>query len=188
MKALPVAHTISINTAGVIRDGQYLFDLSRIGTDDIPAYLYKSLDLSYPKFYKMDRISKLGFLAAELLMQVVDSSINKDKVALLLTTADGCREIDEKFEASRSEIPSPALFVYTLPNIVAGEICIRNGFKGEQMVWVATEEDKRMSDIYMSTLFSKGDTDACIVGFINAYQDDLRCELRWVEEGNKLIQ
>lgn len=181
MEHLSAVHSISINTGGVIRNGQNLFDLSRIGISDIPAHLYRNLAISYPKFFKMDRISKLGFLATELLMQVVDSGINKDKVALLLTTADGCRETDEKFEASRKEIPSPALFVYTLPNIVAGEICIRNGFKGEQMVWVAQEEDRLISDIYVKSLFSKGHTDACIAGFINAYEDDLRCELRWMQ-------
>ena len=149
MSSFEVKHTININTAGLFRDGQQLFDFSEIAPSDIPAHLYRTLGISYPKFFKMDRISKLGFIATEMLMQVVEESINKDKVALLLTTADGCREIDEKFEASRNDIPSPALFVYTLPNIVAGEICIRNGFKGEQMVWIAEQEDNKMTSIYI---------------------------------------
>ena len=181
MEFLSTTHTITINAAGVIRDGQHLFDLSQIACGDIPAHLYRSLGISYPKFFKMDRISKLGFIATELLMQVVDTNIDKDTVALLLTTADGCLEIDEKFEASRNDIPSPALFVYTLPNIIAGEICIKNGFKGEQMVWVAEQENEHLTEIYLNSLFSKDNTNACLTGFINAYQDNFSCALRWVE-------
>ncbi len=180
MQVIDTKHSISISTAGVFADGQRLYDLQGIPTAEIPVHLYKTLSLSYPKFFKMDRVSKLGFLATELLMQVADQTVDKDRVALLLTTADGCRETDEKFAASMQEIPSPALFVYTLPNIVAGEICIRNGFKGEQMVWVAEAPDKKMTDVYLQALFAKGNTDACVTGFINAYGDDLRAEMSWM--------
>lgn len=181
MKLLNAEHTISINAAGVVVDGQHLYDLREVPLAEIPVHLYKALGLSYPKFFKMDRISKLGFIATELLMQVVDQPVNKDKVALLLSTADGCREIDEKFTVSMDDIPSPALFVYTLPNIVAGEICIRNGFKGEQMVWVSEMPDEKIMNAYLQTLFAKGNTDACLVGFVNAYKDDLSAELSWVK-------
>ncbi len=181
MQMLNVEHTISINAAAVIVDGQHLYDLREVPPAEIPVYLYKILGLAYPKFFKMDRVSKLGFIATELLMQVVDLAVDKDKVALLLTTADGCREIDEKFAASMEDIPSPALFVYTLPNIVAGEICIRNGFKGEQMVWVAEAPDEKITNAYLQSLFAKGNTMACLVGFVNAYRDELKAELRWVK-------
>lgn len=183
MQSMNTEHSISISAAGVLVDGQRLYDLRDIAPAEIPVHLYKTLGLSYPKFFKMDRISKLGFLATEILMQVADQPVNKDKVALLLTTADGCREIDEKFAASMQDIPSPALFVYTLPNIVAGEICIRNGFKGEQMVWVAEAPDEKMTDAYLQALFAKGSTEACLAGFINAYGDELRAELSWVKPG-----
>ena len=36
---------------------------------------------------------------------------------------------------------SPALFVYTLPNIVIGEICIRHHFKGENAFFVFKQFD-----------------------------------------------
>lgn len=181
MKMLNVEHTISINAAAVIVDGQHLYDLREVPPAEIPVYLYKTLGLAYPKFFKMDHVSKLGFIATELLMQVVDRAVDKDKVALLLTTADGCREIDEKFAASMEDIPSPALFVYTLPNIVAGEICIRNGFKGEQMVWIAEAPDEKITNAYLQSLFAKGNTAACLLGFVNAYRDELKAELHWVQ-------
>lgn len=181
MNQIIAKHKINITAAGVFRDGQQLFDLSEIYSSQVLAHLYRNLGISYPKFFKMDRISKLGFIATEILMQVIGEGINKDKVALLLTTADGSREIDGKFEASISDIPSPALFVYTLPNIVAGEICIRNGFKGEQMVWMAEKEDKILKNAYLSSLFSKGNTDACLTGFLNVYKEEIVCELEWIE-------
>ncbi|RYD97413.1 MAG: hypothetical protein EOP54_11005 [Sphingobacteriales bacterium] len=185
MQVLNAEHTISISAAGVRADGQHLYDLQGMPPAEIPLYLYKALGLAYPKFFKMDRISKLGFVAAELLMQIVGQPVDKDKVALLLTTADGCREIDEQFTASMEAIPSPALFVYTLPNIVAGEICIRNGFKGEQMVWVAEAPDEKMTNAYLQTLFAKGNTDACLAGYLNAYKDDVRAELSWVRRPDR---
>src|SRR5690606_16039071 len=109
MNPLQSKHSISISAASVIRAGKQLLGLSAVSPSDIPVHLYRSLGISYPKFFKMDRIAKLGFIATELLIQVVDSDYDKEKVALLLTTADGCRDVDEKFESSRTEIPSPAL-------------------------------------------------------------------------------
>ena len=49
-----------------------------------------------------------------------------------------CSETDVKFEHSYLEdkTPSPALFVYTLPNIVTGEISIRNKWYGESSVYI----------------------------------------------------
>ena len=37
----------------------------------------------------------------------------------------------ETIQHADSYYPSPALFVYTLPNIVTGEIAIRNKYYGE---------------------------------------------------------
>ena len=42
--------------------------------------------------------------------------------------------------------PSPALFVYTLPNIVTGEIAIRNKFYGESIFYICDSLSDRLND------------------------------------------
>lgn len=173
-------HSLIIKDGTVWRDGIFLKQFENEVGKDFSTSLYREFCPAYPKFFKMDSLSRLGFVAVELLMQVVEEDFNKEKVALILTTDDGCLEVDERFEESRQTLASPALFVYTLPNIVAGEICIRNGFKGEQMLFVASEMDKEFNKIYLRSLFSKGHTEAAIVGFLNAYQDKIECNLTWI--------
>ena len=173
-------HSLKIKDGTVWRDG-ILFKQFEDGVGaELSTKLYREFCPAYPKFFKMDSLSRLGFVAVELLMQVVGEEFNKEKVALILTTNDGCLEVDERFDESRQTLASPALFVYTLPNIVAGEICIRNGFKGEQMLFVASEMDQEFNTIYLKSLFSKGHNEAAIVGFLNAYYDKIECDLTWI--------
>src|SRR5450432_825180 len=117
----------------LIRQGKIIFTSASGTLDDFLEEAFNCLSLSYSKFYKMDRLSKLGFLASEMLLK--DSPLlpryAPDEVALVLSNASSSLDTDIRFAESIKTIPSPALFVYTLPNIVAGEICIRQGITGE---------------------------------------------------------
>ena len=102
---------------------------------DIATFLlaaYQQLQLNYPKFYKMDNLSKLGWLATEVLLK--DSfdkgAYQPEDTAVILVNANSSLDDDIKYWESIKDVASPSLFVYTLPNIVIGEICIRNHFKG----------------------------------------------------------
>ncbi|MBP5644485.1 MAG: 3-oxoacyl-ACP synthase [Bacteroidales bacterium] len=93
--------------------------------------LYRSEVGDYPKFFKMDPLSRLGFVASEMLLK-------KSPVAgygVLLFNRSSSMADDMAFQATIQDkdnwFPSPALFVYTLPNIVTGEIAIRNHFQTE---------------------------------------------------------
>ncbi|HEY2583975.1 MAG TPA: hypothetical protein VGI43_19355, partial [Mucilaginibacter sp.] len=86
----------------------------------------------------MDNLSKLGWLASEILLK---DNFNPDKykpeeIGIVLTNANSSLDDDRKYYDSVKDVPSPSLFVYTLPNIVIGEICIRNNFKGEHAFFV----------------------------------------------------
>jgi hypothetical protein len=89
-------------------------------------------------------------------------------------------DVDEKFEASRTELASPALFVYTLPNIMLGEICIRNQFKGEQMCTLSEQLDIPFTAFYVTDLLQQRHASACLCGFAEAYGDQLDVRLIWV--------
>lgn len=91
--------------------------------------IYKALGMKYPKFHKMDFQSKVVILATEL-MNIPFENWDPFKIAMLFDTQSGSISADKAFEDSRATIPSPALFVYTLPNIFMGEIAIKHGIKG----------------------------------------------------------
>ena len=93
--------------------------------------LYRKEVGDYPKFFKMDPLARLGFVASEMLLK----ECPKADYGVLLFNRSSSMADDLAFQAtiqSHTEwFPSPALFVYTLPNIVTGEIAIRNHFQTE---------------------------------------------------------
>jgi len=94
--------------------------------------------LAYPKFYKMDVLSQAGYLASELIKRAnpgIFEAYADDEIALVFANASSSAETDRRFAQSYQEggSPSPSLFVYTLPNIVLGEIAILNKWYGENM-------------------------------------------------------
>lgn len=107
------------------------------------ADLYRSKGIDYPKFFKMDALCKAGFLLAEDIVEKCDNELvaHKDNTSVIVFTGNGTLRTDIGFERTIADpdnrFPSPSYFVYTLPNIVAGEIAIRHGFLGESAVYVA---------------------------------------------------
>lgn len=100
-------------------------------TADELVELYRKEVGDYPKFFKMDPLSRLGFVATEMLLK---KSPKADYGVLLFNRSSSMAD-DLAFQATIQNhtewFPSPALFVYTLPNIVTGEIAIRNHFQTE---------------------------------------------------------
>lgn len=111
---------------------------------------------NYPKYYKMDNLCRLGWVASEELL--IDMDIDKPvtDTAVVLFNTDGCINTDRKFMRTIREnnyFPSPSIFVYTLPNIVTGEIAIRNKFMGETSFYLMEEPDEvEMARIVIDTM------------------------------------
>jgi len=129
--------------------------------------LYKYLGISYAKFYKMSALSKLGFLASEILL--IDENLSQQdpgKVSLILANASSSLHTDVSYQETIASKPSPAIFVYTLPNIVIGEICIRNGFMGEGLFFIQESFDKDFIFDYAENLLISGRSERCIAGWI----------------------
>src|SRR5688572_29419161 len=81
------------------------------GTGSVQAFattLYDDLKTDYPKFYKMDNLSKLGFLAAELVLK--DRRIIETySAAVVLSNSAGSLDTDKYYTAASAQLPSPAL-------------------------------------------------------------------------------
>jgi hypothetical protein len=56
--------------------------------------------------------------------------------------------------------------VYTLPNIVMGEIAIRHGFKGENTFFVSDNFDTELMSAYPAWLLAETPLQACICGWV----------------------
>ena len=130
---------------------------------------YRALNINYPKFHKMDNLSKLGFLGAEVLF---DGGEQTESTSVVFGNLSSSLESDRVFQESLNDIPSPAQFVYTLPNIVVGEICIRHKIQGENSFLLTSQFDSQalIDAIVQSLVF--GGADQCLSGWIECINDD----------------
>jgi hypothetical protein len=123
--------------------------------------------VDYPKFHKMDNLAKLGFLAAEHLLAGSPAAA-AEQTGIVLANAHSSTDTDLRYNAQvQAGLASPALFVYTLPNIVVGEICIRHGFKGENTLFVSESYDAAAQVAYVSSLFANQLLTKCLGGWID---------------------
>ena len=85
-----------------------------------------------------------------------------------------------------SAFVSPSAFVYTLPNIAAGEIAIRHRICGETSFYILPEKDEAlMQQILEATLNATG-AQAAISGWVDAESEtSYECELSTYETTDK---
>lgn len=124
--------------------------------------LYRDYAGDYPKFFKMDSLCKLGFVAAELLLKRY-SPEEKENCVVILFNKNGSLITDRNYENTICDgedyFPSPALFVYTLANIVTGEIAIRHKIYGETSFYIMDKPDEtRMESMVKDTLLTSNPT------------------------------
>ena len=147
--------------------------------------LYKNQEFVYPKFYKMDSLSQAGFIATELIRRAQPnlSAYEDDKIALLFGNQYSSADSDIRFKKSYQEqgTPSPALFVYTLPNIVLGEIAILNKWFGENLFVVLPKFAPDFFVNYVKILISTG-SDAVLCGWLGINGEQINVFLFLVEK------
>lgn len=158
-----------IRNRALFRQGELFCRDLRGSLDDFLDSAFQALEVNYPKFYKMDASSKLGFLAAEMLLKEISlrEEYRPVQVAVILSNAHASLDTDVRYFESMKTMASPALFVYTLANIVAGEICIRNGIKGENAFFVWPEFDPFQMHQYVESVMTSEKTHACIAGWVD---------------------
>jgi hypothetical protein len=178
---LYIHHYIQWNGDTVTRNGTLLYRADERDPQEIAINIYKQTGINYPKFFKMDLLSRVAFLASEMIIPK-EIQEDKDHIAAVISTTSGCLDVDKKFDESRQTLASPALFVYTLPNIMLGEICIRNGFKGEQMCTIAEDANAEWFDFYVGDLLQNRGTEACLCGYVEATEHKLSATLLWISK------
>lgn len=132
------------------------------GTSKQFKEIYLALNIDYPKFYKMDMLSKLAFLAVEF---IKNENFCEKETAIILANTHSTLDVDLKYMKSidpGNYFPNPAFFVYTLPNVMIGEISIRHNLKGESVFVSAENKDPELIGNIAKTLEFKN----CIAGFV----------------------
>ena len=168
-------HTVLIRPDAVEVDGRRL-DIEGHGKDLLTA-VYRQHVGDYPKFYKMDGLSRLGFVASELLLQAEgrERFVACDDRAVIFFNHSSSISADRKYLESIADpenfFPSPSVFVYTLPNIVTGEIAIRNHYYGETSFYILPERSESQMESILRASCLDPATRSILTGWLD-YEDD----------------
>lgn len=138
--------------------------------------IYRKHIGNYPKFHKMDVLSRVAFIATELLLRdnpecnsVLSEQDNPPAVILFNRTSSvvADRLYMETIADAANYYPGPSLFVHTLPNISTGEIALRHAIHGETSFYILPRCDETlMQSVISASLLDSGAT-SVIAGWID---------------------
>ena len=192
-RAMEPTHRVVLTPTSVNIDGK------PVEEDVTLTSLYKRFVGDYPKYYKMDGLSRLGFIASELLLQAeappsapegatIDSPLNGKTIvapsgaeggassrAIVLFNSSTSVVADQKFLetiAVDNFFPSPSVFVYTLPNIVTGEIAMRNGYHGETSFYILPHRNEELMQQIINATFQDSNLKSMVTGWLDYYSED----------------
>ena len=182
-------HAIRITPEEVVLDHQKLWEGNQnanekleeqegAGHHSLLTSLYKQMIGNYPKFYKMDGLSRLGFVASEILLNAEKGDTDKERAIIFFNHSSSIasdRNYKESINDKDNYFPSPSIFVYTLPNIVTGEIAIRNHFHGETSFFILPNKDERMMEEILQASCRDAQSKSFLTGWID-YEDERHFE------------
>ncbi|WP_262301303.1 beta-ketoacyl synthase N-terminal-like domain-containing protein [Segatella hominis] len=178
-------HTIRITPEEVILDQRKLWEGKKeLGEQEgkehhsLLTFLYKQMIGNYPKFYKMDGLSRLGFVASEILLNAEKGETDKERAIIFFNHSSSIasdRNYKESINDKDNYFPSPSIFVYTLPNIVTGEIAIRNHFHGETSFFILPDKDERLMEEILQASCRDAQSKSFLTGWID-YEDERHFE------------
>lgn len=149
---------------------------------------YSFLKLDYRKFYKMDDLSKLGFIATEFLLKSSDefAITNPEKKGIIVANRSASLNTDINYRRNIDNVgdyeASPAIFVYTLPNVMLGEVCIRRKIKGENTFFIQEEFDFEFLMNYTKIAMQEQDMKYCIIGWCDLLGEEFEANLWLVKQ------
>jgi hypothetical protein len=169
--ALKILGSCRIDENKIFVNQQLTFNHSAVSFAQFADAAYMNQGVDYPRFYKMNNLSKLGFLAAEyLLSNFVEpplAQVSGELTGIIIANHYSSLDTDLKHHhLIQQGIASPAVFVYTLPNILIGELCIRYGIKGENTFLIAAEYDIPGQTAYVTQLFLDQSITHCFIGWV----------------------
>lgn len=177
---------IHIENGFIFEDGKEVLAIANVSFSDFIKAAYQKFSSPYAKFYKMDDLCKLAYIASELLLK---NETEKD-IALLFSNNEGSLDTDLKHQQSIQNVenyyPSPAVFVYTLPNIAIGEVSIRHQLKSESAFFIANQFPETYMHTYAEYLLGKSKAKKVICGWAHVFQGTYKASFYVVEQQGTL--
>lgn len=183
-----ISHWCSIEHGKIYRNGQLLYEVAEDASNiqELLKGYYREKNIGYPKFFKMDALSKLAFIGAEVLLEPLVLESPTTDIALLLSNTNSSLDSDQKhcesIEDADNFYPSPAIFVYTLANIGLAEISIKHKLQGENAFFISDTYDG--SNLWNQTqyLLDTQRAQKVIAGYVDCLNDDYKLVFYMVEK------
>ena len=187
MENLYITDICNIYSQKIVVNNQLI--LEDFESTDISTFLktaFKTLNYQYPKYYKMDNLSKLAVLASEPIL----SKQNTNNIALVFMNKSASLDTDLKHQQSIQNkdeyFPSPAVFVYTLPNICMGEVSIKHKLQTENAFFLSESFDAKLMFNYAEYLMKHKNVDKVLCGWIDVLQSEYQAIMYLVEKQGKV--
>ncbi|HWR93993.1 MAG TPA: hypothetical protein VN192_02195 [Flavobacterium sp.] len=182
----------SIQNNQIIVNGDLVFSTQDLSFVEFSKNVYQQFEISYPKFFKMDNLSKLAFIGSELLLKNEINPNQENKIALVLSNKSSSLDTDLKYQNSISDAanyyPSPAVFVYTLPNICLGEISIRHRLNSENSFFIFDEFNPEFLSQYSDVLIQSKKAEKVLCGWVEYFEEQYKSFLFLLDNKGDLAQ
>lgn len=147
---------------------------------------YRALGDPNMKFSKMDDLCKLAYVASCELLAGRRPDCPAERIGVVLANRSASLDSDMRhqavIDADDGSGASPAVFVYTLPNIMLGQIAIKHGFKGESSFFAFPDKSCNFIREYAAGLIAQGRMDAAVWGWCELCGEEYDCELTLTEK------
>lgn len=171
----------TIQNNEIILNGETIFKTEPTVFSDFSKKAFRNFEIDYPKFFKMDNLSKLAFLGAELLLKNEIDNTKENNIALVFANKSSSLDTDVKYQKSISDaanyFPSPAVFVYTLPNICLGEISIRHLLRSENSFFIFEDFNPVFMENYANVLINIKKADKVLCGWVEYFDEEYKAFL-----------
>ena len=156
-------------------NGSMVYENEAVDLNTFLKSAYQNFQTDYPKFFKMDGLSKLAFMSSEVLLKSIEMPEEGSNIAIVLSNRASSLDTDRKYQESISDssnfYPSPAVFVYNLPNICIGEISIRHKLYSENSFFIFDQFNADYLYEYGTSLLDSNKADSVLCGWVDVDKD-----------------
>lgn len=153
----------------IFETAHYTLPQSTLPFADFIREQYRALEEKNMKFYKMSDLAKGLYVATMHLLKGrnLEEEYGSTEVAVVLANRSSSLDADCAHQRIIDTNPemgaSPATFVYTLPNVAVGELCIRHKIQGDNTFFIE-QRDAVVAECYGRILLETGRARAVVTG------------------------
>jgi hypothetical protein len=166
---MQIIQSCEIANGTVWVNGRQIYESQGLDFLTFISDVYRVQKLMYPKFFKMDTLCKLALAGSSIILDQIESQAEKD-IALVFANSSSCIDIDSIHQSTIADqtnfFPSPANFVYTLPNIAIGEVSIKYQLKSESAFFILEQYDHAFLIRYAQALLNQNQAKYVLIAWI----------------------